>query len=157
MIDETTFRGTLGSFASGVTIVTAVGPHGNCGMTVSAFCSLSLSPPLVLICIDHSARMYDALCAAPNFAVNVLSASQESLARTFSEPGKERFEDIEFRQGASGAPVLTNPLALLECRKQDAFPGGDHTIFTGVVEHASFGPGEPLLYFRGQYFSGPAA
>lgn len=157
MIDETTFRATLGSFPSGVTIVTAVGPQGSCGMTVSAFCSLSLSPPLVLMCIDHSARMYDALGGASHFAVNVLRASQEALARTFSEPGKERFEDIEFRVGATGAPVLTNPLALLECRKQDAFPGGDHTIFTGVVEHASFSTGEPLVYFRGQYLSVPDA
>jgi flavin reductase (DIM6/NTAB) family NADH-FMN oxidoreductase RutF len=156
MIDETTFRGTLGRFASGVTIVTAAGPHGNCGMTVSAFCSLSLSPPLVLMCIEHTASMYETLSTASHFAVNVLRATHEPLARAFSEPGKERFEDIEFRQGANGVPVLTNPLALLECRKQDSFPGGDHTIFTGVVEQASFSTGEPLVYFCGQYLFLPS-
>lgn len=151
MIDPDTFRSVLGRFASGVTVITASGDRGECGMTVSAFCSLSLSPPLVLLCIDHDARMYDVLQSASHFAVNVLEASQEVLARRFSDQDVERFDGVGFHPGQSGAPILDDVLAWMECRRADSFPGGDHTIFTGVVEVAGSRAGEPLIVYRGGY------
>ncbi len=151
MIDPDTFRSVLGRFVSGVTVVTVSGSEGDAGMTVSSFCSLSLSPPMVLLCIDHEARMYDALQSATHFVVNVLEASQEVLARRFSDQEVDRFDGIGFRPGQSGAPILDDVLAWMECRRADAFPGGDHTIFTGIVEIADSRPGEPLVYYRGGY------
>jgi flavin reductase (DIM6/NTAB) family NADH-FMN oxidoreductase RutF len=151
VIDPDTFRHTLGRFASGVTVVTVSGTAGDCGMTVSAFCSLSLTPPLVLICIDHSARMYEVIGTASHFAVNVLEASQEPLARRFADPEMDRFDGIHIRRGRFGAPLLDDVLATLECRRLDAHPGGDHTIYTGLVESATSREGQPLIYYRGAY------
>lgn len=151
MIDPDTFRSVLGRFASGVTVVTAIGPRGECGITVSSFCSLSLSPPMVLLCVDHTASMYATLLSAAYFGVNVLAADQEPLARRFSDPDVDRFDGVGFEPGATGVPIISDVLASLECRKADTFPGGDHTIFTGLVEAARFGEGEPLLYYRGGY------
>jgi flavin reductase (DIM6/NTAB) family NADH-FMN oxidoreductase RutF len=131
--------------------VTATSDHGDCGMTVSAFCSLSLSPPLVLVCIDHAARMHTILGSASHFTVNILEESQEPIARRFSDPDIDRLDGVAFRRGSTGAPVLSQVLATLECRKQDAYDGGDHTIFTGEVETAEIAGGMPLLYFRGGY------
>lgn len=151
MIAQEVFRSVLGRFASGVTVVTATSERGDCGMTVSAFSSLSLSPPLVLLCIDHAARMHTILGSASHFAVNILEESQEPIARRFSDPDIDRLDGVGFRRGVTGAPVLSEVLATLECRKQNAFSGGDHTIFTGEVEVAEMGDGKPLLYFRGGY------
>lgn len=151
MIAQEVFRSVLGRFPSGVTVVTATSESGDCGMTVSAFCSLSLSPPLVLLCIDHAARMHTILGSASHFAVNVLEESQEPIARRFSDPDIHRLDGVGFRRGVTGAPVLSQVLATLECRKHDAFSGGDHTIFTGEVEAAQMAEGKPLLYFRGGY------
>jgi flavin reductase (DIM6/NTAB) family NADH-FMN oxidoreductase RutF len=120
-------------------------------MTVSAFCSLSLSPPLVLLCIDHAARMHTILGSATHFAVNILEESQEPIARRCSDPDIDRLDGIGFRRGVTGAPVLSEVLATLECRKQDTYSGGDHTIFTGEVTAAAMTEGKPLLYFRGGY------
>lgn len=151
MIDPDTFRSVLGRFVSGVTVITVSGSRGECGMTVSSFCSLSLSPPMVLLCIDHGARMYDVLQSATHFVVNVLDASQEVLARRFSDQDVNRFDGVGFQPGQSGAPILNDVLAWMECRRVDVFPGGDHTIFTGVVEAADSRPGDPLVYYRGGY------
>jgi flavin reductase (DIM6/NTAB) family NADH-FMN oxidoreductase RutF len=151
VIAEEVFRSVLGRFASGVTVVTAMSDRGDCGMTVSAFCSLSLSPPLVLFCIDHAARMHTILGSASHFAVNILEESQEPIARRFSDPDIDRLDGVGFRRGITGAPVLSDVLATLECRKQQTFPGGDHTVFTGEVAAAEMGEGKPLLYFRGGY------
>jgi flavin reductase (DIM6/NTAB) family NADH-FMN oxidoreductase RutF len=151
MIDPDTFRSVLGRFASGVTVITVSGSGGECGMTVSSFCSLSLSPPMVLLCIDHDARMYEGLQSASHFAVNVLESSQEVLARRFSDQDVDRFDGVGFHPGQSGAPILNDVLAWMECRRADVFPGGDHTIFTGVVELADSRAGEPLVYYRGGY------
>jgi flavin reductase (DIM6/NTAB) family NADH-FMN oxidoreductase RutF len=151
VIQPEVFRSALGRFASGVTVVTATSERGDCGMTVSAFCSLSLSPPLVLFCIDHAARMHTILGTASHFTVNILEESQEAIARLFSDPEVDRLDGVGFHRGANGAPVLSEVLATLECRKQDAFSCGDHTIFTGEVQAAETGNGRPLLYFRGGY------
>lgn len=151
MIDADTFRSVLGRFATGVTVVSASGSAGDCGMTVTSFCSLSLDPPFVLICIAHAARMHRVLQSASHFGVSVLRADQEMLARRFSDPELDRFDAAEFERGSSGTPVLRESLARLECRKRAAHDGGDHTVFIGEVESADTRAGEPLLYYRGGY------
>lgn len=151
-LDPDAFRAVMGRFASGVTIVTAVDDEGtDHGMTVSAFASLSLEPPLVVICIDHVASMHDLLLTAPYFAVNVLSATQEPLARRFAETGAQRFTGIGYSRGERDLPVLNDALAHVECRRVAHYDGGDHTIIVGETENAVVREGRPLLYYRGGF------
>ncbi len=152
MIDHDEFRAVMGRFASGVTVVTSVNDEGQDeGMTISAFCSLSLDPPLILFCVDHSASMYDSLAAAPGFIVNILSERQEPLARRFSGPDPNRFDGIGYTRGISGIAVLDDVLGYLECRRIATHRGGDHCIYVGEVEVARATEGRPLLYYRGGY------
>ena len=122
------FRATLGRFASGVTVVTATAPDGrDLGMTLSAFSSLSLDPPLVLICVDRGATMHDVLAEGVVFGVNVLAAEQEALSRRFAKGDTaERFAGVGYTRGALGAPLLDGTLAWMECRVAARHPGGDH-------------------------------
>ena len=146
------FRSALGHFASGVTVVTTSGPGGaDHGMTVSAFCSVSLEPPLMLVCIENIATMHDAIAACSHFAVNVLTEKQELLARRFAEAEGDRFEGIGFSRGAHSVPLIDDALAVLECRRTTTFAGGDHTIVVGEVESATWRDEKPLLYYRGGY------
>lgn len=152
MIDQDSFRALLGRFASGVTVVTALDQSGHdLGMTVSAFCSLSLDPPLILFCVDHSASMYESLKTVPGFIVNILSESQEPLARRFSGPDPNRFDGIGFARGVSGVAILDDVLGYLECKRVAVNPAGDHSIYVGEVEVARSKEGRPLLYYRGGY------
>jgi len=154
MIDSDTFRSVLGRFASGVTIVTARDEAGqDHGMTVSAFCSLSLSPPRVLVCIDHTASMYDVLKDGTVFGVSILSSPQEAYSRRFADPDADRFDGIAYQRGESGVVLLEDSLAHLECRIVEHHDAGDHTIFVAEVERGepSDGSGRPLLYYRGGY------
>lgn len=151
-IDPYRFRTVLSRFASGVTVVTARGADGvDHGMTVSAFCSLSLDPPLVLVCVDHGTAMHGILEGAKAFAVSVLAADQEDLARKFSDPEDDRFEGTSYTRGASGLALLTGSAAWLECALTHRYEGGDHTIFVGRVEEADAGDADPLVYYRGGY------
>jgi len=152
-LDSDLFRSVLGRFATGVTVVTTQGADGrDHGMTVSAFSSLSLEPPLVLFCVDRSASVYDALAGAEWVVVNILSAAQEALSRRFSHLGAaSRFEGIGFTRARHGAPVLEEVLAHLECRVQQHQPAGDHDIFVAEVHEATSRDVRPLLYYRGGY------
>lgn len=151
-VDEHRFRSVLSRFASGVTVVTAAGGDGaDHGMTVSAFCSLSLDPPLILVCIDHGTVMHGILGRATTFTVNVLAADQEHLARKFSDPDDDRFEGTSYTRGANGLALLTGAAAWLECALTNRYEGGDHTIFVGRVEAADAGDARPLVYYRGAY------
>jgi flavin reductase (DIM6/NTAB) family NADH-FMN oxidoreductase RutF len=151
-VDPDTFRSALGRFASGVTVVTSRDGSGrDHGLTVSAFCSLSLEPPLVLVCIDQEASMHPVLDQATHFAVNILAVGQEAIARRFAAPETDRFEGIGFVRGNTGAPILDDVLAYVECRKTSVTIGGDHTIVVGEVEHAEARSSGPLLYYRGGY------
>lgn len=151
-VDEYRFRSVLSRFASGVTIVTAVDSDGaDHGITVSAFSSLSLDPPLILVCIDHATVMHGVLATAAAITVNVLSADQEELARKFSDPDNNRFDGIPFTRGSNGAATLTGVSAHIECILTQRFEGGDHTVFVGRVEAAEAGDLQPLLYYRGGY------
>jgi flavin reductase (DIM6/NTAB) family NADH-FMN oxidoreductase RutF len=152
MIDHDEFRSVMGRFSSGVTVVTTINDEGEDeGMTVSAFCSLSLDPPLVLCCVDHNATMYDSLATADGFIVNILSEKQESLARRFSGPDPNRFDGIGYSRGTSGIAILDDVLGYLECRRVATHLGGDHCIYVGEVEFANANEGRPLLYYRGGY------
>jgi flavin reductase (DIM6/NTAB) family NADH-FMN oxidoreductase RutF len=142
----------LGRFASGVTIVTTTDADGvDQGMTVSAFCSLSLEPALILICIEKTASVHPALTRAPGFVVNILSAGQEQLARRFSTVDIDRFEGVGFNRSAEGYPVLDDVLSVIECRRAALHDGGDHTIIVGEVDASRVEDGVPLLYYRGGY------
>ena len=152
MIDTDTFRAVLGRFASGVTVVTTRDAGGaDHGLTVSAFSSLSLVPPLVLVCIDHGSSVHPVLSAASHFVVNVLASGQEALSRRFSGSDPNRFDGIGYTRGVTGAAILDDVHAHLECRIARHFDEGDHTIFVGQVEAAETGDGRPLLYYRGGY------
>jgi flavin reductase (DIM6/NTAB) family NADH-FMN oxidoreductase RutF len=152
-IDPDTFRSVLGRFASGITVLTARDDHGNdFGMTVSAFCSLSLVPPLVLVCVDHIASMHEMLLRASHFAVNILAAHQEPISRRFSGPDEHtRFDGVGYSRGKSGAALLDDALAHIECRRFEHHDAGDHTIVVGEVEAATPYDDRPLLYYRGGY------
>ena len=152
-IDSDLFRSVLGRFASGVTVITTRDAGGrDFGMTVSAFSSLSLDPPLVMFCVDRSASMLGALGESAWIAVNILSASQEALSRRFSNLDAEsRFDGIGFSRGRSGAPILDEVLAHMECEVVRRLDGGDHVIFVGKVHNAETRDERPLLYYRGGY------
>jgi flavin reductase (DIM6/NTAB) family NADH-FMN oxidoreductase RutF len=146
------FRHVLGHFASGVTVVTAWDGEGRpTGLTASAFSSVSLDPPLVLVCVEHRAHSYPALRRSGGFAVNILAAAHEGLSRRFATTSPSKFDAVAYHQGPQGLPLLSGALAHLECRTVHAYPGGDHTIFVGEVESASARRGAPLLYYRGRY------
>ena len=154
MIDAAHFRAVLGRFASGVTIVTARDRDGtDHGMTVSAFCALSLNPPLVLLCIDHAASMHGLLLSHPTIGINILSSEQELYSRRFAADETDRFDGIAFQRGENGVVLLDAALAHMECRMLEHHEGGDHTIFIAEIERASphAGDGRPLLYYRGGY------
>jgi flavin reductase (DIM6/NTAB) family NADH-FMN oxidoreductase RutF len=153
-IDESEFRRILGHWASGVAIATAQGLDGRlCGLTANAFCSLSLVPPLVLVCIERDADSHDCIRSAGTFAISVLDDTGERLARRFAGNDPHKFDGVAYRLGASGAPLLEDALAWVECRVHAEHPGGDHTIFIGVVTGGDARSGTPLLYFRGGYGS----
>jgi len=126
------------------------------GLTASSFTSVSLDPPLILVCVAHTSQSYQALHTHGRFAVNVLNREHEQLARRFasSTAAAEKFEGTKYRPGALGLPVLENALAEIECTTVHVYPAGDHTIFVGRVEAAeSRGDSglEPLLYYRGKF------
>ena len=150
-IDDARFRQAMGHFASGVTVVTTAAASDLYGMTVSSFSSLSLSPPLILICIDKSVPSHDIIKAAGCFVVNILAERQEHLSRRFATTGADKFKGVAWHSGQLGLPVLDNTLAAIECRLRDALDGGDHTIFVGEVVDAEVREGVPLLYYRRGY------
>lgn len=151
-INASTFRSVLGRFASGVTVVTARDAGGrDHGMTVSAFASLSLQPPLILMCVEKRAELHPVLEEAGKCAVNILSEDQESLSRRFAERMTDRFDGIGYTRGITGAALLDEALAHIECELVDRHPGGDHTIYIGRVIAATATSSRPLLYYRGGY------
>ena len=146
------FRAVMGNLATGVTVVTASTPDGPVGMTANAVCSLSLEPPLMLVCIDNTARTLPAIRAAGRFGINVLAAGQDDLARLFAskQPEREKFAGVAHTVH-DGIPVIEDVLAWVGCRLERVIPGGDHTIGIGAVEAAEGGDGEQLVWFRGSY------
>ena len=153
-IDTDLFRAVLGRFASGVTIVTTVDADGrDHGMTVSAFSSLSLNPPLVLVCLDHAASVWPAFAEAKHFAINILSATQEALSRRFASRDGDRFDGVGFTRGNHNVALLDDTLAAVECTVIARVAQGDHTILIGSVDAGAARDLQPLLYYRGGYAS----
>jgi 3-hydroxy-9,10-secoandrosta-1,3,5(10)-triene-9,17-dione monooxygenase reductase component len=151
-IDSRSFRKALGQFATGVTVVTTRDAAGRPqGLTVNSFCSVSLEPPLVLVCVDQRSEVNPGLHASRLFGVSVLAEDQEGASRRFAEAGEKKFADLPLLTGASGVPLLPGALAHLECRLASAHPGGDHTIFVGEVLSLAVSPGRPLLYHGSEY------
>jgi flavin reductase (DIM6/NTAB) family NADH-FMN oxidoreductase RutF len=153
-VEAPQFRQLLGRFATGVTVVTARGPSGGpVGMTASSVASVSLTPPLLLVCVDRTHDMHAALEAGQHFVLNVLAADQEALSRRFAGDEENRFDGVGYKENRQGIPVLDGALASIECVKQTAVPGGDHTVFFGLVTGGSVTDRRPLLYYRGGYAS----
>lgn len=151
-IDADEFRAVLGRFASGVTILTARDATGqDHGMTVSAFCSVSLEPPLVLACIDRASELFHILPAVSHFGVSILEEGQEAVSRRFAELPSGRFDGVGYTRAESGVVLLDDALAHLECRRVQSHDAGDHAIHVGEVEWASCRQDRPLLYYRGGY------
>lgn len=145
--DPDPFRAALTRFPSGVTVVTTRDQDGTpWGFTASSFCSLSAEPPQVLVCLANDADCYAAFRDGEAFAVNVLAADQEDVARLFATKGADKFGQGAFRQGTRGLPVLDGAVAVLECRVADRLPGGDHTILVGDVQEATAREGDPAIY-----------
>ncbi len=155
------FRHAIGHFATGVTVVTSIGPDGvPVGTTANAVSSLSLDPPLILVCFDRASLTLEAVRGHGAFAVNVLAAPQQHLSSNFARRGlSAAWDEVRHRPGSTGSPRLHGVLAVLECTVEHRLPGGDHEIVVGRVrEVETAGDGvAPLLYWRGAYASLGAA
>ncbi len=151
-ISKDEFRAALSRFPSGVTVVTTKDAGGKFhGITVSAFASVSLEPPLILVCIDIDTGSHYAVQESKLFVVNVLAEGQETLSNQFAAQIPDKFDGVDYRPGISGIPVLENALVTLECRLAYAHEGGDHTILVGEVEKSNVRDGNPLVYWHGDY------
>lgn len=151
--DPASLRTVLGNFATGVTVVTATTPDGPVGMTANSFTSVSLEPPLVLFCAARSSRTYPQIQRASAFAVNILACGQEHVSSVFARRDVNRFARVETHTDATGAPILTEAMAYLDCWISDRIERGDHVIVLGEVESVGMRQDdrEPLVFFRGGY------
>jgi flavin reductase (DIM6/NTAB) family NADH-FMN oxidoreductase RutF len=152
-VDSAEFRRILGHWTTGVAIVTSVAPGGHPrGLTANAVASVSLEPPLVLVCVERGADTHDSIRSAGSFAISILPQAAERTARRFAGDATEtKFEGIAWRAVLSGAPVLDEALAWVDCRVQDAYDAGDHSIYVGAVLAGDAREGEPLVYYRGGF------
>jgi len=155
-LDRGSFRTAMGSFATGVTIITLDLDGEVHGMTANAFASVSLEPLLVLVCVDHAARTHAHLHAKKRFGINILAESQRGISEYYARPARthehaEEEAGANFDRTSQGTPILQDALAYLECRLQSTEEAGDHTIFIAEVEDVVVRDGEPLLFFRGRY------
>src|SRR5262249_30237199 len=147
-------KSAMSRWAPDVTIVTTRAPAGDlAGFTASSFSSLSLEPPLVLFCLGEEADSYPAFQASDGFAVHILARDQQALSARFAQKGGDKFQNVPWREGVRGVPLLQGALACLECRKIHMYAGGDHRVFLGEVEAVHVTDGAPLLYYRGEYRS----
>ena len=154
-VEDAEFKLALSHFASGITVVTTEWNGKPYGMTVASFASLSLRPPLVVICIEKSVKTHDAIASAKKFAVNILAADQGEISTRFASRSEDKFTGVEWTGGTLGLPLIVNALTTIECTLHDQRPGGDHSIFVGEVVATAVRQGKPLLYFRGGYHPMP--
>jgi 3-hydroxy-9,10-secoandrosta-1,3,5(10)-triene-9,17-dione monooxygenase reductase component len=154
-MDQREFRNTLGTFATGVTIITVKGENGeNIGLTANAFSSLSLDPPLILVCIDKNSYSVPAFQTGRPFVVNILSEEQESDCWTFAKKGTDKFANAQYELSEDGVPMLKENLSTLVCDVHEVLEGGDHWIVTGLVKAISRKEEkQPLLFYKGKICS----
>ena len=151
-IDPRELRNVMGHFATGVTVITTKDMAGKpFGLTANAFSSLSLDPPLVLICVDKKVDCYACFDQSRVFVVNILSEGQDQLSTRFATKGIEKFEGVAVRQGNLGVPLLEGAVAHIECTLTSAYEGGDHTIYVGEIQSVAASGDRPLLFFKGKY------
>ncbi len=151
-IGKDEFRAALSRFPSGVTVVTTRDASGRFhGITVSAFASVSLEPPMILVCIEKTTGSHYAFQESEFFVVNVLAEEQEDLSNRFASQIPDKFDGVEWRLGLGEIPVLEDALVTLECRLAYAHEGGDHTIFVGLIERSEIKDKNPLVYWHGNY------
>jgi len=148
--DAAVFRDVIGHFATGVTIITTRAGEIDFGVTVSAVTSLSLEPPMLLVCLNRTSRTQGAVSKTRRFAVNILGSHQRDLAELFATPRDDKFARLDLRYGRLGNPLLPDAIAHVECQVVEEATGGTHTVFFAEVRHAERFEGEPLLYYRGQ-------
>lgn len=152
MVDENRFRDVMSRLVTGVALVTSRLDGAVHGLTVNAVSSVSLKPPLVLVCLDRSGNSHDPVIASGAFALSVLASHQEEMAHRFARgTHRERFAGVEFRDSSSGNPVLPDALAWLDCAIRAVHPAGDHSIVVGEVLGCGTGEGDPLVFFRSEY------
>ncbi len=150
-IDDAQFKAAMSHFVSGVTVVTTEHAGRPYGLTVASFASLSLHPPLVLVCIEKSVKSHDAIAMSGKFGVSILSQSQQDVSGRFASKVEDKFAGMSMRHGVLGVPLVEGAICTLECRVESQLPGGDHSIFVGEVVEAQTGEGAPLVYFRSGY------
>jgi 3-hydroxy-9,10-secoandrosta-1,3,5(10)-triene-9,17-dione monooxygenase reductase component len=157
--DTERLRHVLGHFPTGVAVITAMTPSGPVGMAVNSFTSLSLDPPLILFCPASTSTTWPSLRAATALAVNVLASDQTEVSRSFARRAADRFASAPWREGVNGAPLLTEALCWMECTIESEHAAGDHTVVISRIDRmATRGEAaHPLVFFRGEYFSGVGA
>ena len=149
---QNSFRQACARFATGITISTVLGSDGTPhGLTANSFTSVSMDPPMLLLCIDHKANIIDHFKNAKHFGINILEKGQMNLSNRFAERGQDRFGGVSWHVGQFGVPLLDGAIAHFECAITNVIEAGDHSIFLGEVVSAESFDGEPLLYFRSRY------
>lgn len=149
--DSREFRNAMGNFATGVTVVSVMDGKEAHGMTANAVASVSLTPPLVLICVDHRAKSLQLIRREGYFGVNILTSEQNDVSRKFASQKLNAEPEVSFFFPEVGAPLLKNSLVNLNCKVVNAVEAGDHTVFFGEVIELKVNEGEPLCFFKGQY------
>jgi len=151
-MDSQELRRVMGHFATGVTVVTTKdGEDSPFGLTANAFASLSLNPPLVLVCVDKAAQCYSCFEDSKIFAINVLGEGQEEISRRFATKGAQKFNGIPWHKSESGLALIDGAIGHIECKVVHSYDGGDHTIYVGEVLRAKTTGERPLIFFKGKY------
>lgn len=154
MGDPKAFRSALGSFSTGVTVITTRDADGGMiGLTANSFSSVSLNPPLVLWSLAQYSPNLSVFQQSDYFAINILATGQEDVAMQFAKPVEDRFAGVGIEEGLGGAPLISGAVARFQCRNEDRYYGGDHVIFLGAVEAYDTAKGEPLIFSRGAFGS----
>lgn len=151
-VEPRELRNAFGNFVTGVTIVTTIDEAGNPrGMTANSYTSVSLDPPLILVCIDRRAGSFSAFATAPSFAVNILGEHQRALSNLFASKSQDKFVGLQTEIAVTGAVILRDALCWMDCRVHQRVPAGDHLLLIGEIQRFDVTPGTPLGYCRGSY------
>lgn len=151
LVEQEQFKRVIGHFASGVSILTVRNNGVDFGITASAVSSVSVDPPMLLVCVNKSTGTCHGISDTESFTVNIVNENQKELALRFARANTDKFKEVDFSYGELGNPVLHHTLAHLECRVVEEVTGGTHSVFLAEVQNAHAANGDPLLYFRGKF------